>query len=556
MSDAVTTPDDLVRANEALANADWDRARTLFAEALERKETPEALEGLGRASSWLDDAERVRDVRERAYRLYRERGDVGGAARVALALAEDALVFRAEEAVFNGWKQRARRLLDGVEPCPEHGLLAVSDAFFALVVAGDTATARERAAVAIELARCFDVLDLEMLALSIEGASLVAEGEVADGMRRLDEATAAATGGEMRDLELIGQTCCFMIYGCERVRDFDRAAQWCERVQDFCRRHGLRYLLAVCRTQYATVLTARGDWAGAEAELMDASEQLARRPGQAVDAVVRLGELRRRQGRLDEAASLFDEVAFLPEAQAGRAALALDAGDAAGAADSAERFLRQVTDADRTQRAHGLEILVRARAALGDHARARDALVELEALAARIDTDLFRAGAAFAGGVVQAAAGEAGAARRLLQDAVDLYERHGLPYEAAEARLALAEVLVADGRPADAAAEAARAADALEAIGAALPAERARARLASFESRAASPAAARADRLTERESQILGLVAEGLTNKQIAARLTLSAHTVHRHVANILVKLNLSSRAAAAAYAAKHGLTE
>jgi LuxR family maltose regulon positive regulatory protein len=550
-------PEDvLARANDALTNADWDAARTLFLEALHHKETPEAFEGLSRAYWWLDDAERVSDARERAYRLYRERGDVRGAARVALELAEDALVFRAEEAVFNGWTQRARRLLDGVEPCPEHGFLAVRDAFFALLLAGDTATARERAADAIELARRFHDVDLEMLALSIEGASLVAEGEIAEGMLRLDEATAAATGGEMRDLELIGQTCCFMIDACERVRDFDRAAQWSERVQDFCRRFGLHYLLAICRTQYATVLTARGDWTGAEAELLAALEQLAQRRGQSADAVIRLGELRRRQGRLDEAADLFEQVAFLPAAQAGQAALALDTGDAAAAADLAERFLRQVAETDRTQRAHGFELLVRARAALGHETAARAALAELEAVAAKIDTDLFRAGTAFARGVTEAAAGEADEARRLLQDAIDLYERHGLPYEAAEARLALAEVLAADSRPTHAAAEATRAIEMLEAIGATQRAEHARARLASFESATATAAVGGADALTRRESEILRLVAEGLSNKQIAARLTLSEHTVHRHVANILLKLGLSSRAAAAAYAAKHGLTE
>jgi DNA-binding NarL/FixJ family response regulator len=550
MSDAVTTPDDAVaRADEALRAADWAGARTLFLESLDREETPEALEGLGRACWWLDDAEGVADARERAYRRYHERGDARGAARVALDLAEDALVFRGEEAVFNGWTQRARRLLEDLEPCPEHALLAVRDAFFALVLAGDTAAARERAAAASELADRFGVLDLKMLALAIDGASLVAEGEIEEGMRRLDEATAAATGGEMRDLELIGQTCCFMIYGCQRARDFDRAAQWCERLEELCRRFGLRYLLGVCRTEYAMVLTARGDWAVAEAELLGASEQLARRPGQAVDALVRLGELRRRQGRLEEAARLFDQAAFLPEAQSGHAALALDKGDAHAAADWTERFLRQVAETDRTQRAHGLELLARARAALGDVEAARAALAQLEALAATIGTDLFRASAAFAGGVVEAAAGDEDRARQLLQDAIDLYERGRLPYEAAEARLALAELLAAAGRPARAAEEAARAAGAFAAIGAGRGSERARALLAP-----PAPARRQAGGLTRREAEILGLVAAGLSNKQIAARLTLSEHTVHRHVANVLLKLGVSSRAAAAAYAAKHGL--
>jgi DNA-binding NarL/FixJ family response regulator len=552
LADAVTRREELLaRAKAALAGADWDGARVLFLRALEESETPEVWEGLGRAYWWLDEADALREARERAYRLYRERSDVPGAARVALDLAQDALVFRAEEAVFNGWTERARRLLAGVEPCPEHGLLAVRDAFFALLLGGDTVAARARAADAIDVARRFDDVDLEMLARSVEGAALVAAGEVAEGMRRLDEATAAATGGEMHDLELIGQTCCFMIYGCQRVRDFERAAQWCTRVEDFCGRFGLPYLLGVCRTEHATVLTLRGDWEGAETELLGAAEQLAQRPGQAVDAVLRLGELRRRQGRREEAASLFEQAGSLPEALAGRAALALDGGEAAGAADWAERFLRQVDESDRTQRAQGLELLVRARAALGDRDAASAALAELDELVVMLDADLFRAGAAFAGGVAAAAAGQHEQARRLLQDAVDLYERGRLPYETAEARLALAETLALERRPAQAAAEAGRAAEGLAAIGATERARRARARSTSLR-RPAAPT----DVLSERETEVLRLVAEGLSNKEIAARLVLSEHTVHRHVANILVKLGLSSRAAAAAYAAKHGLTD
>ena len=84
---------------------------------------------------------------------------------------------------------------------------------------------------------------------------------------------------------------------------------------------------AVCRTHYATVLTERGDWSEAEAELLAAGERLALRPMQAAEAIARLGELRRRQGRVEEAGGLFDRVAFHPRAQIGHAALALDRGD-------------------------------------------------------------------------------------------------------------------------------------------------------------------------------------------------------------------------------------
>ena len=60
--------------------------------------------------------------------------------------------------------------------------------------------------------------------------------------------------------------------------------------------------------------------------------------------------------------------------------------------------------------------------------------------------------------------------------------------------------------------------------------------------------------LTPRELDVLKLVAQGLSNPEIARRLVLSEHTVHRHLANILRKLNLSSRAAAAAWGVRTGL--
>ena len=60
--------------------------------------------------------------------------------------------------------------------------------------------------------------------------------------------------------------------------------------------------------------------------------------------------------------------------------------------------------------------------------------------------------------------------------------------------------------------------------------------------------------LTERQAEVLALVARGLSNREIAAGLTLSEHTVHRHLANIYNALDLASRAAAAAYAVARGL--
>ena len=109
----------LEAGQEALSRAAWEEARTHFEAALEREETPEALEGLSWAAWWLSDAAVTLNSRERAYRLYQARGDRREAARMAIWIAHDYIHFRVEPAIANGWRQRARRLLRGWIPYPE-----------------------------------------------------------------------------------------------------------------------------------------------------------------------------------------------------------------------------------------------------------------------------------------------------------------------------------------------------------------------------------------------------------------------------------------------------
>jgi LuxR family maltose regulon positive regulatory protein len=163
-----------------------------------------------------------------------------------------------------------------------------------------------------------------------------------------------------------------------------------------------------------------------------------------------------------------------------------------------------------------------------------------------------RAATAFSAGVMAIAAGDYEAARAALEDAADLFERSATPYEAARARLELASVLVSLDRLERARVEAGKAKEALERLGSRFHARRAAALIADI-ARRASGRRDGAPALTERQLEILRLISQGKSDRDIAAALGVSEHTVHRHVANILLRLDLPTRAAAAAFSASRG---
>ena len=533
--------DALAAGEAALERGAWEEARAAFERALAAAAGPEALEGLATAAWFLDEVPLVFDARERAYATYREAGRATDAARIAIALAWDYRIFRGEAAVGNGWLARARRLLEGRGPTRERGWLLLREASFALP--GDASLARQRCAEARALGGELDDLDLEMTALALEGLARVSQGEVAEGMADLDEATTAATAGEMREHFAIGFSCCYLIFACELVRDFERAGQWCERLTRIAMSWNDHQLLPVCRTHYGTVLVLRGEWARGEAELSEAAGGFAARPALAADALARLADLRRRQGRTEEATALLAQAEHHPLAVLCNAAIALERGDAADAADAAARYLRLIGGAG-TERAHGLELLVAAQVQAGRPQEATAAACELRAIADAAATAPLLGAARQAEGRRRLAEGDLDGARVAFEDAVALLGRAGLPFETAWARVDLAGTLRALRRGGSARRELERARVSFTELGAA-GGER---RVAALQARRGAGA------LSAREHQVLRLVAEGRTNAEIAAALVVSEHTVHRHVANILSKLGCSSRAAAVARATNEGL--
>ena len=540
-----------------LDRGDWQAARLAFEVSLKTDENPEALEGLGLAAWWLDLADVVFDVRERAYRIYRERDDSLGAARMAVWLAWDTAAFRGEQAVANGWLQRAHRLLEGRPDATEHAWLALRSGVFALLDDGDPEEAEKLASEAVRIGQALGAVDYEMVGRALHGFARVTAGSVAEGLQELDEVNAAVLAGEMHDRVLIGLACCYLIAACERIRDYERAVQWCDRLKAFCAKWGFRPLFAVCRTQYASVCMWRGAWEEAERELTSAAEELAAcRPAMTGEGLVRLGELRRRQGKLDEAMALFERGGSHPLASLGRASVIFDRGDFKTGADLAERHLRRLPASNRTERAAALELMVRACMEQGRTDEATQAVAELRAIANEAGTGPLQALASLAAGLVAARSGDPKSARKHLEDAVDLFKESGAPFETGRARVELARVMGALGRPEAAVDEARRAIEDLTPLGARLEIARARAVLDALTAGpvTASPGVDERKGLTPREIEILRLISTGLNNQAIAERLFISEHTVHRHVANTLTKLNVSSRSAAVAQAGRLGL--
>lgn len=528
----------LADGREALARGAWEEARERFARALDIAPSIDAYEGLGIAARYLLDGETAIAAHEAGYRLGRDADDPDGAARLAVQLSYDAYAFHGPAEAM-GWAERASMLVDGREPTVATAFVPFVRAYMALVARHDPAAARAGSAEAAAVARALGATDLELLAVALEGLSLVACGDIDAGMTKLDAAAAGAVGGEMTDADSIETVCCFVIDACKRVRDLERANEWCLRVREIATRFGDRQMFSVCRVHYADVLLWRGDLDGADEELRAAADELCRiRPGREVDALVRLAELRRRQGRPVEAAQYLEASEGHRFHDLVTGLMALDRGDAEVAVDAAGRFLRRIGETDLFERVAGLELAVRALAASGDHPAAQAAADEIASIAARSSSTPLRAASLLAAGRLALARGDFRSARTGLEDAADIFDGAAARFDAALVRGELAAVHRLQGNEEAARRCEARARDALTAMG--VPPSRPR------------------GVLSPREQEVLRMVAMGLSNESIASRLVLSVRTVERHVANVYAKIGASgrtARAVATAWAHTHGIT-
>jgi DNA-binding NarL/FixJ family response regulator len=527
---------------EALAAADWQRARSCFEQAREQEETPEVLDGLSEVAHFEGDYDLAIALKERAFAAYRRRGKQLQAADVARWLAFLHGTFRGNFSVASGWMGRAESLLEGVDECAAHGWLILDRAPFSR----DVSERENCAASALAIARRFGDADLEFEALALLGETYVASGRLAEGMNLLDQAMAAVSAGEVTGHGAVGEIYCRLLSACEYAGDVRRAEEWMARVDRYVVWE--HFVRPTCKTHYGGILVAQGRWAEAETELLEAIRAFERGyHGDRVYPLVRLADLRVRQGRYEEAERLIDGVEWHPTARRAAAAIAVARGELELAQDLV-RLCLEGSDPTDVSCAPLLELLIEVQLADRDPAAATDTLERLSVLAAGCEDARAGAFAKLAVGRVSAAERDEQAAAHL-KHAVEQFASLDLPLDAARAQLELARAIAPDG-PEAAAAEARLALVGFERLGAARYADAASGLLRQLGA-AGRPFARSHGDLTKRETEVLSLVAEGLSNANIAERLYISRRTAEHHVASIFSKLGLRSRAEAAAYAVR-----
>jgi DNA-binding NarL/FixJ family response regulator len=453
-------------------------------------------------------------------------------------------------AVANGWFARARRLVADEPDSVEHALAALPLPGCDIV---DVTQLQQAATRALTLARRVGDANLEAKALADLGTAQVSLAFVDEGMTLLDEAMAMVLSGEASSPFAAIEVVCNLLSSCARVGDLARADQWtraADRHLDLGIDAGPAFLYAHCRSNLGLILCDVGRWDEAEVTLRLASSRT-KEAGPRTEGQVRaaLAELWVRQGRLDDAERLLAGRRDHPDAILPLAALHLARQTWPDAAAVARHGLRLMGD-DRVRAARLRMICVEAELARGDIQQARADADELAALTVDHALPILRARSALARGRVAAASGDSTAAAVAYQAGLRALADNEWPQVRAELHLALARLL-ADG-DAPAAITEARAAHLIyDRLGS--PLADASAALLNTLGVPATARPRRADAtaaLSRRESEVLDLLRDGLSNADIAARHHNSVRTIEHHVSAILTKLGLRSRAEAAAYAA------
>lgn len=533
------------RAHEALAARRFAKAHDAFSRADQHGDLATAdILGWSDAAWWLGRADQALQLAELGHQRLLDEGQPIRAAMEAISLGF-LLMLRGEFSTASGWLHRGRSLVERSRDEHAMGYVLHLDAEQALE-SGELDRAVELARRAAETGRLTSDTALTSLALMTEGTARLRAGAVTEAMAVLDEAMLPVQAGQVPP-EYAGNLYCQMIEICWELADLRRAREWTAATERWCEQFDSSVMFSgICRMHRVQLRQLAGQWDAAEAEAEVVCDELV---GMNVAVVAEghylLGDLLRLRGCIEEAEAAYRRAHELGrDPQPGLALLRTQGGQAPNALTSLQTALAGFREGD-YRRTPLLRAVVDIAAEADDLEVAAQAADELSGMAQRWKTDGLRAASAHTRGAVELAAGEAAGAIAPLREAIRWWHELGAPYDGARARVLLAEACAGLGDWDAWWLELDAAAATLERLGALVDLRRLE---------RTRPDAQPPGHLTPREAEVLALVAEGGTNRQVADRLVLSEKTVARHLANIYLKLDVSTRTAAAAWARRNGL--
>ena len=432
MNTSVAVEEAVEQGRSAVGISAWENAYQALSEV--QADLPaEGLALLSEAAWWTARIEDSLGSGEAAYKAYVASGEFLPAGRQAVQLGRD-YGTAGESAVAEAWFAKAWRHLEGAKDCPEEALALYMKAAMSFE-ARDFDQARGLLEETVAVADRYGDSSMIARARMLHGMAEVQAGNGQLGVKLLGEACASVLAGEV-DPRTAGAVMCNTIATCWDIADFKGASEWANSAKRWFERNDIPGIPGVCRVRRAEVMTLRGDWDTAEAELHLAEEELERYEFVEYVAEVKyaLGQINLYRGDIPKAMLSFREANQLGKEPVPGIALV---AASQGRRESAIATLKQaLTDPDqRIPRSRVLLPLVELLVEAGEIDEAFGISAELEALAEECKTGAMRAWSDTAKAACLAASDSVGDAVTLLDGAHRIWEELRVPYESASTRL-------------------------------------------------------------------------------------------------------------------------